>query len=80
MSVSYRNNRKARKLLRTEEQKTTAQKIRNGLMPKYFLAVDRDNHLERDPKDRKPRKRGTIARLTWRLSNTYRELTKKESV
>ncbi len=77
MSVAYRNNKKARKAARTPEEKSVAQRIRSGVFPKAFLVTD-GSHLERDPKDRKQRRKGTIARLTWRMSGTYRELTKKE--
>lgn len=76
MSGAYRNNKKAVKAARTPEQKSIAQKIRNDLMPKSFFATDGNSHLERDPKDRKQRRKGTIARLTWRMSGVYRELTK----
>lgn len=67
MSYSHTQRRKASKRLRSDEEKSIAQKIRNGQMPSRFFVKDGDNKLERNKKG-----------LTW--ATTFVELTKKDII
>lgn len=59
------------KIGRTDEEKSIAQKIRNGAMPRSFFAKGMDGKLERSTPVNKKR-----SKLTWRLVGTFNALTK----
>lgn len=67
MSYAKNNHKKARKRLRTEEERQVANKIRNGTFPRYFFTKQDigSNQLQRDIK----------GHLTWKIESTYLVLT-----
>ena len=71
MSYSHTQRKKNKKRTRTDEEKSVAQRIRNGQMPRQFFAKSDDSHLQRHEK---------TGYLTWDMKSTYHELTKKEEL
>lgn len=69
MSYAKTSSKKARKRLRTEEERRVANLIRKGALPRYFFTKQDvgSTQLQRNAK----------GRLTWKIESTYIALTNK---
>lgn len=79
MSVSRNKKRKAARAARTGEQADIMRKIRQGILPQFFLSrqqgAEDPNMLERTTKVvGSGKSTRTVQRRTWRLVSTYKTL------